>query len=56
MLRIEEVGPTDAAPVLRRYLKKVPIVRPFFDVTPDSPPEAFEGEASRHPVFRLTST
>jgi deazaflavin-dependent oxidoreductase (nitroreductase family) len=53
-LRIEEVASKDAAPVLQRYLKQVPIVRPFFDVTPDSPPQAFESEAPRHPVFRLT--
>ena len=54
-VRIEELAPKDAAPVLRRYLKTVPIVRPFFDVTPDASLEAFAGEASRHPVFRLTS-
>jgi deazaflavin-dependent oxidoreductase (nitroreductase family) len=55
-LGIEELAPTHAGPVLRRYLEAVSAVRPFFDVTPDSPPEAFESEAPRHPVFRLTST
>ena len=50
---VEEVGPKDAAPVLREYLRTVPIVRPYFDVTPDSPLEAFEAEAPRHPVFRV---
>ena len=54
-LQIEEVAPTAAAPVLRRYLQQVRVVRPFFDVTPTSPLEAFEGEAPRHPVFRLTT-
>ena len=54
-LQIEEVAPTAAAPVLRRYLQQVRAVRPFFDVTPTSPLEAFEGEAPRHPVFRLTT-
>jgi deazaflavin-dependent oxidoreductase (nitroreductase family) len=54
-LQIEEVAPTAAAPVLRRYLQQVGVVRPFFDVTPTSPLEAFEGEAPRHPVFRLTT-
>jgi len=50
---IEELGPAESAPVLRRYLAEVPIVRPFFDVTPDSPLEAFAAEAPRHPVFRI---
>ncbi len=54
-LQIEDVAPTAAAPVLRRYLQQVRVVRPFFDVTPTSPLEAFEGEAPRHPVFRLTT-
>jgi hypothetical protein len=54
-MRVEEVAAEQAAPVLRAYLKKVPVVRPFFDVKPGSPIEAFVAEAPRHPVFRLTS-
>ncbi|MGZ4192408.1 MAG: nitroreductase family deazaflavin-dependent oxidoreductase, partial [Solirubrobacteraceae bacterium] len=54
-LQIEEVAPTAAAPVLRQYLQQVRAVRPFFDVTLTSPLEAIEGEAPRHPVFRLTT-
>jgi deazaflavin-dependent oxidoreductase (nitroreductase family) len=54
-LQIEEVTPTAAAPILRRYLQQARVVRPFFDVAPSSPLEAFEGEAPRHPVFRLTT-
>ena len=50
---IEEVGPEEAAPVLRAYLRTARIARPFFDATPDAPLEAFAAEASRHPVFRL---
>jgi deazaflavin-dependent oxidoreductase (nitroreductase family) len=53
-LCIEEVAPGQAAPVLKQYLKSVSVVRPFFDVTPDSPLEEFATEASRHPVFRLS--
>jgi deazaflavin-dependent oxidoreductase (nitroreductase family) len=53
-LRIEEAAPQQAAPVLKQYLKSVPVVRPFFDVTPDSPLEEFASEAPRHPVFGLT--
>jgi deazaflavin-dependent oxidoreductase (nitroreductase family) len=53
-LRIEEVAPERSAPVLQQYLKRMPAVRPFFDVTRDSPLDDFVSEASRHPVFRLT--
>jgi deazaflavin-dependent oxidoreductase (nitroreductase family) len=52
-VRAVEVGPRDAAPVLRRYVREVPITRPFFDTRPDADPGAFEAEAPRHPVFRL---
>ena len=47
------LGPGDSADVLRRYIREVPITRPFFDVRPDSPREAFVAEAPRHPVFLL---
>lgn len=53
VMQIEEVAAEQAAPVLKRYLKTVSVVRPFFDVTADSPTEEFVSEASRHPVFRL---
>ena len=36
-----------------RAATRVPITRPFFDAAPDAPIQAFEAEASRHPVFRL---
>jgi deazaflavin-dependent oxidoreductase (nitroreductase family) len=52
-LRSEEVPPEEAAPVLREYLRQVPVVRPYFDVRPNSPIEAVQAEAPRHPVFRL---
>lgn len=55
-LEIEEVGAEEAAPILQRYLKRVPVVRPFFDVSPGSPLAEFEFEAQHHPVFRLTDT
>jgi deazaflavin-dependent oxidoreductase (nitroreductase family) len=53
-LQIDEVPPDRAAPVLRQYLKSVPVVRPFFEATADSPLEELEREAAEHPVFRLT--
>jgi deazaflavin-dependent oxidoreductase (nitroreductase family) len=52
---IRELSATDAAPVLQRYVTRVPITRPYFDATPDSALAAFIAEASRHPVFHLGS-
>jgi deazaflavin-dependent oxidoreductase (nitroreductase family) len=52
-LPIEELGPREAAPILKRYVTDVPITRPYFDVTPAASVEAFAMEASRHPVFRV---
>jgi hypothetical protein len=54
-LRVAEVTPEDSVPVLRQYLREVPITRAYFDVTADSTDEQFAAEASRHPVFRLIS-
>jgi deazaflavin-dependent oxidoreductase (nitroreductase family) len=50
---LRELGPGEAAPVLQRYVTRVPITRPYFEVTPASPLAAFEAEAPRHPVFHL---
>ena len=50
---IHEVGAEESAPVLRSYLGAVRVVRPFFDVSPDAPAEAFVAEAAQHPVFRI---
>jgi deazaflavin-dependent oxidoreductase (nitroreductase family) len=50
-LPIRELSPSEAAPVLQRYVTRVPITRPYFDARPDSPLAAFETEAPRHPVF-----
>jgi deazaflavin-dependent oxidoreductase (nitroreductase family) len=50
---IREVAASEAAPVLQAYLAQVPIVRPFFDVKPDSDLRDFAAEAPRHPVFRI---
>ena len=52
-LKIEEISPAVAAPVLREYVRRVPVTRPFFAAAVKSPLEAFEAEASRHPVFRI---
>ena len=54
-MRVDEVGPEEAAPVLREYLRHTAIVKPYFDATADSPLEAFADEAARHPVFRVSA-
>jgi deazaflavin-dependent oxidoreductase (nitroreductase family) len=53
-LRVVEVTPKEAVPVLRRYLADLKlVVGSYFDVKADSPDAAFEAEAPRHPVFRI---
>ena len=51
--RVEELGPAEAAPVLREYLRSTPIVKAYFDASAEDPDDAFAAEGSRHPVFRL---
>jgi deazaflavin-dependent oxidoreductase (nitroreductase family) len=51
--RLEELGPDEAAPVLREYLRGTPIVKPYFAAGRDARVEAFAAEAAQHPVFRL---
>jgi deazaflavin-dependent oxidoreductase (nitroreductase family) len=52
-LRVEEVDPQTAAPVLREYLRKTPVTKPFFKAKRNAPLADFAAEAHRHPVFRL---
>jgi deazaflavin-dependent oxidoreductase (nitroreductase family) len=54
-LRVVEVAPDESVPVLRQYLREVPVTRAYFDVTLDSTDEQFLAEVPRHPVFRLVS-
>jgi hypothetical protein len=53
MVTATELGAAASAPVLKRYVSKVVVTRPFFDAGPDSPLEAFEAEAPSHPVFLI---
>lgn len=55
-VRLVELEAAEAAKILQQYLKAVPVVRPYFDVTPESPVEDFIAEAPRHPVFRVVET
>ncbi|HET6850162.1 MAG TPA: nitroreductase family deazaflavin-dependent oxidoreductase [Gaiellales bacterium] len=54
--RAVEVTDEQAAPVLRLYLGRIRVARPYFDVTRESSLEAFAAEANRHPVFHLEPT
>ena len=54
-ITVTEVSSTEAAPILKQYLTKLPIVKDYFDVTADSSLQDFEAEAPKHPVFRVVS-
>jgi deazaflavin-dependent oxidoreductase (nitroreductase family) len=49
----EVTSPTEAGPVLQRYIGIATATRPYFQATKDSPVEDFIAEARRHPVFEL---
>jgi deazaflavin-dependent oxidoreductase (nitroreductase family) len=53
---VQELEAHDAAPILKQYLQKVSVVRPYFDVTYESPLPAIEAEAAQHPVFLVTES
>ena len=53
-ISVTELPVQEAAPVLKQYLLNGAQVGPYFDATKNSPLEAFEREAPRHPVFRIT--
>ncbi|SMD24949.1 nitroreductase family deazaflavin-dependent oxidoreductase [Kibdelosporangium aridum] len=48
-----ECGAEESAPVLREYIRKEPVTRPYFDAKRRDPVRAFAAEASAHPVFRI---
>jgi deazaflavin-dependent oxidoreductase (nitroreductase family) len=52
-LRVEELGPDEAIPVLREYYRLGRVTRPFFRVSLDSSEAEWRAEAPEHPVFRL---
>jgi deazaflavin-dependent oxidoreductase (nitroreductase family) len=49
----EELDAELAGPILRHYVRQVPITAPFFDADANAPVQDFVAEAARHPVFRL---
>jgi hypothetical protein len=50
-VKLIEQGPEASAHILKKYITLEGIVRPYFDVQPDSPIEAFVAEAPRHLMF-----
>ncbi len=53
-LAVEELSPTDAVPVLKRYYQLGRVTRPFFECSLGSSDEEWLVEAPRHPVFHLS--
>ena len=53
LIRVREIGDDEAALVLKMYVTRVPITRPYFDAKPESDLAAFRAEAPRHPVFAI---
>jgi deazaflavin-dependent oxidoreductase (nitroreductase family) len=52
-VRLKEFAAEAAAPILKAYVARVPITRPYFDVAPDATLAAFAAEAPKHPVFQV---
>jgi hypothetical protein len=53
MVRLSELKPAEAAPLLKKYREKYAVVAPFFDAKPGDPVERFASEADEHPVFEV---
>ena len=52
-VKLRELGPQESAPILKEYITKESIVRPYFDIPPEASLEEFAAVAARHPVFLL---
>ena len=52
-VRLVEVPVDERAPVIRRYVRRVPGGRPHIAVDRHEPVESFEAIASNYPVFRV---
>lgn len=50
---VRELPPTEAGPVLKRYVTIATATRPYFAANKDAPPTDFVAEAHRHPAFEL---
>lgn len=52
-LHAREITPGEAVPVIRKYIRSVPITRDYWNVTADSTDQDIAREGLQHPVFRL---
>lgn len=52
-VRAIELPAAEAAPVLREYVRRIPIVRPYVAAGPGDDLSAFETIAAEHPVFAI---
>ncbi len=52
-VRLQEVAPAMAAPLLKRYMEGFARVQPYFEAKPGDPVERFAAEANKHPVFEI---
>ncbi len=52
-LAVEETSPERAGSILKRYVKRAPVVLPYFKAGATASVEEFAAEAHLHPVFRL---
>ena len=50
---LEEIAPSERAPILRRYLDIAPGARPHFPIDRRATPAEFAAVADRYPVFRI---
>jgi deazaflavin-dependent oxidoreductase (nitroreductase family) len=51
---VSDVTPSEAIPVLRKYMREVRVTRRYFDTSPDGTDDAIETELVRHPTLRLS--
>jgi deazaflavin-dependent oxidoreductase (nitroreductase family) len=52
-VRLQEVKPAEAAPLLKKYMEAFGRVVPYFEAKPGDPVERFAAEADKHPVFEI---
>lgn len=53
-VRLQELPPTQAAPILKYYAEHFKVVTPYFDAKPGDPVERFAAEADKHPVLEIS--
>lgn len=52
-LAIRETSAQEAAPILKKYIRKFPLTESYFDANPESPLAEFVKDARSRPVFEL---